>query len=105
MIIYMFSTLGAYESENGLFLMQEFKVEEKSKIYVGSGHRILKDDINKIKDFHVFRMYRIDNDAKPYIEAVIKAKTGRIEQMKERLKIAEREVDKWRTLQRKDGGE
>lgn len=102
MIIYEFSTWGAYKSNNGLFSVEEIEVEEKPKSYMGKYHRVLKADIDKLSNGYGERMYRMSNDARLYIEAVIQRKAARVERYKESLKIAEKELREWEALQQKE---
>ena len=102
MIIYEFSTWSGWNIDNGLFTMNEIEVEEKPKSYIGKHVRILKSDINKLDTLYGNRMYRLDNDAKSYIEAVIKRKKGKLESLEDRIKEAKAELEKWEILQRKE---
>lgn len=95
MKIYEFSTWGAWNSDNGLFSITEIEVEEKPKSYIGKSTRILKNDIDKLWGSYGCRMYRLDNDPKPYIEAIIERKKERIDSLKSKLKGENAELEKW----------
>lgn len=92
MIIYEFSTWG---SNGKMFTIKEIKVEEKPKTYVARGMRINKDDIGKLQKHFGNRMYRLDNDPKPYIEAMLNHKKYTMEQATENLKRATADFNKW----------
>ena len=98
MIIYEFSTRGAYKSENGLFDMTEIEVEEKPKSYIGKGRKINKPDINKLQTSFGSRMYRLDNNAQAYISAMIKRQKERIESKEQSLNLAKKELKEWEAL-------
>ena len=100
MIIYEFSTWDAWESDNGAFKITEIEVEEKPKSYIGKGTRVLKDDIDKLQSNYGNRMYRLSNDPKPYISAVINRLTERVESKERQLKLAKKELAMWEALQR-----
>lgn len=95
MIIYEFSTWCAYGQAYGV---NEIEVEEKPKTYVARGTRINKEDIDKLQHHYGNRMYRLDNDPKPYIEAMVELKRRNMESATERLKQATNEFDKWFAL-------
>ena len=101
MVIYMFSTWGAWKSGNGVFEITEIEVEEKPKSYIGKGTRVLKDDIDKLKTGFGDRMYRLSNDPKPYISAVINRLTGSVEAKERQLMLAKKELALWEALQKK----
>ena len=102
MIIYVFSTWGAWKSENGLFGVEKIEVEEKPKSYIGKNTRVLKDDINKLQNNYGNRMYRLDNDSQAYIQAMIERKRGIVENKESSLNLAKAELQKWEDLQRKE---
>ena len=92
MIIYEFSTWGT----NGqMYSVKEIEVEEKPKTYIARGIRVNKDDIGKLQNNYGNRMYRLDNDPKPYIAAVLNYKKYIMEQATEKLKRATADFDKW----------
>ncbi len=101
MIIYEFSTWGAWKSDNGLFTVTEIEVEEKPKSYIGKGHRINKADIGIITNHYGNRMFSLDNDPKPYIEAMIERKWNAAQNCEKRLADAAKELKEWEALQRK----
>ena len=102
MIIYEFSTWGAWGSENKLFSITEIEVEEKPKSYIGKGTRVLKEDIDKITKSYGNRMYRLTNEPKPYIEAMIEHKKNHIKMLESSLQTEKAELGKWEILQRKE---
>lgn len=102
MIIYEFSTWGAYKSDNGLFSIEEHEVEEKPKSYIGKGVRILKDDIDKLQGSYGHRMYRLSKDPKPYISAMTERMERAVESVEKSLKIKKDELKEWKTLQGKE---
>ena len=103
MIIYEFSTWGAYKSDNGLFSITEIEVEEKPKSYIGKYCRVLKGDMDKLASHYGNRMYRLSNDAKLYIEAMIQKKAERVESLKNSLELVEKELNEWQALLEDDG--
>jgi hypothetical protein len=98
MIIYEFCTWGAYKGDNGLFSISEIEVEEKPKSYVGKHTRILKEDIDKLHIGCGNKMYRLSNDPKPYIKAMIEAKKDRIKSFENSIKVEKAELGKWELL-------
>ena len=92
MIIYEFSTWG---SNGKPYTIKEVEVEEKPKTYIARGIRINKDDIGKLQNNYGNRMYRLDNDPKPYIAAMLNHKKYIMEQVTENLKRATADFDKW----------
>jgi hypothetical protein len=93
MKIYEFSTWFTKKEE--MYAIRETEVEEKPKTYVAKGIRINKEDIDKLQNGFSDKMYRLDNDPKPYIEAMIKRKKHIMEQTTERLKRATADFNKW----------
>lgn len=92
MIIYEFSTWGT----NGqMYSVKEIEVEEKPKTYIARGIRVNKDDIGKLQNNYGNRMYRLDNDPKPYIAAMLNHKKYIMERATENLKRATADFDKW----------
>ena len=100
MIIYEFST---WCSNGKPYTIREVEVEEKPKTYISRGIRVNKDDIGKLQNNYGNRMYRLDNDPKPYIEAMVELKSRNMESATERLKQATADFNKWFDL--KMGGE
>lgn len=98
MIIYEFSTWGAWHSDNGLFSIKEIEVEEKPKTYVGKRTRINKNDIDVLYPSSGNRMYRLDKDPMPYIEARIIQCCNSVEILKKRLADQKAELAKWEAL-------
>ena len=102
MIIYEFSTWGAWKSENGMLSINEIEVEEKPKSYVGNRTRINKTDINILQKSYGNRMFRLDNNAQAYISAVIDTKKERITGLERSLNLEKAELTAWESLQRKE---
>ncbi len=92
MIIYEFSTWGSNEKP---YTVKEVEVEEKPKTYIARGIRVNKDDIGKLQSHFGNRMYRLDSDPKPYIEAMANYKKHIMEQATENLKRATADFNKW----------
>ena len=92
MIIYEFSTW--FATKDKPYTVKEIEVEEKTKIYMGRGTRINKDEIDKFGGFGN-RMYRLDNDPKPYIAAMIDRCKKNVEAKKLQLKSAETTLAEW----------
>lgn len=101
MIIYEFSTWGSNDEKP--YTIKEVEVEEKPKTYIARGTRISKDDIDKLQYSYGNRMFRLDNNPKPYIEAMVELKRRNMESATERLKQATAAFNKWFDL--KTGGE
>ena len=93
MIIYEFSTW--FTRNNEMYTIKEIEVEEKPKIYTARGVRINKADIDKLQKGCDNKMYRLDNDAKPYITAMIDRKRRKMEKAVEGLKQATSDFNKW----------
>lgn len=99
MIIYEFSTW--FTNGNG-FKVRDIEVEEKPKTYVGKGLRINKSDIDIISSSYGYRMYRLDNDPKPYIEAVIKICESSVQCAENRLADKKADLEKWIAIAEKE---
>ena len=96
MIIYEFTTWCAMGE---LYTVREIEVEEKPKIYISKYRsRINKNDIDKLQHGYGNRMYRLDNDPKPYITAMINHKKRIMESATENLKRATADFNKWADL-------
>lgn len=95
MIIYEFST---WFTNREAFNVREIEVEEKPKTYVGKGLRINKSDIDTISRDYGHRMYRLDNDPKPYIEAMIEIRERSVQGAEKRLAEEKAELEKWRAI-------
>lgn len=102
MIIYEFST---WCGRGEMYGIKEIEVEEKPKTYIAKGIRVNKDDIDKLQNSFGYRMYRLEKDAKPYIEAMINKKKQIMEQATERLKYATADFDKWFNLKYTEGAD
>ena len=92
MKIYEFST---WFSGTNFYSVREFEVEEKAKSFVGKSIRVNKDKINVIENSFGDRMYRLDNDPKPYIQAVFERKKKIVERKTKELNIAVAVMEKW----------
>ena len=101
MVIYKFSK--CWFVENRLFDITEIEVEEKPKSYIGKGVRVSKNDIDKLQGKFSCRMYRLDNDPKPYIEAIIRREKISLECLGKKIKEKKAELEKWEILQMKEG--
>ena len=96
MFIYKFST---FDKEKGkLFSIQKLEVDEKPKLYIGFRKRIKKSEINELSHTYGNAMYRLDDNPRPYIEAMIKRKTELTERAERQLAYAKAELEKWTTL-------
>ena len=93
MIIYEFSTW--LTRNNEMYTIKEIDVEEKAKIYTARGVRINKADIDKLQKWYGNKMYRLDNNAEPYITAMIDRKRCKMEKATEDLKQAIADFNKW----------
>lgn len=100
MIIYEFST---WCTNGKMFSVKEIEVEEKPKTYIGKGIRINKYDIDKLQSGYGNKMYRLEKDSKPYIEAMIKQKKRHIDIATDRLKQANTDFNKWYNLKETAG--
>lgn len=103
MIIYEFSTWFA----NGQgFTVKEIEVEEKPKCYVGKHLRINKTEIDIISgSSYGHRMYRLDNDPKYYIEAMIQSCESSVQVMEARLAESKAKLEKWRAIAERTANE
>lgn len=102
MIIYEFSTWWTCRGDNGLFSITEIEVEEKQKTYVGNHTRINKSDIDVLQSGYGNRMYRLDNNPTPYIEAMIQAKRNHLESLKQSATNVSKELSKWIDLKARE---
>ena len=93
MKIYEFSTW--FAKPNKMYTVKEIEVEEKPKTYVARGVRINKADIDQLQSRFGNIMYRLDNDPKPYIMAMIDRKRKCMERATEALKQATNDFNKW----------
>lgn len=98
MIIYKFETHTF--RDNISFSIREIEVEEKPKTYIGNGFRINKDDIDRLSHHYGNDMYRLDNDPKPYIEAMIKLSEGRVEACEKHLVEAKKRLARWEDMRK-----
>lgn len=96
MIIYEFSTWGAYNGT--MYSVREIEVEEKTKTYMGKGCRINKDEIDTLGTSFGNRMYRLDKDPKPYIAAMVARLARRVEAVEAKVKYEKEELAKWEAL-------
>ena len=92
MKIYEFST---WFSGNNFYSVREIEVEEKPKVFVGKGIRVNKDKINVLDTGFGDKMYRLDNDPKPYIQAVYERKMRIVERKTKELNMAVVVMEKW----------
>lgn len=98
MIIYKFET-HTFRG-NISFSIRELEVEEKPKTYKGEGFRINKDEIDHLSYHYGNAMYRLDNDPKPYIEAMIKLSEGRVEAREKSLVEAKEQLARWEDMRK-----
>lgn len=83
---------------DGLFTVNEIEVEEKPKSYIGKNCRILKDDIDKLNSRYGNRMYRLENNPKPYIDAMIEKYKHRVKRLEESLLSKKAKLEEWENL-------
>lgn len=91
MKIYEFSTW----ERDGLYSVNEIEVEEKPKSYIGKNYRVLKSDIDKLTNHYGNRMFRLDNNPKPYIDAMIEKQKNRVQELEKILDIAKAILAEW----------
>ena len=96
MIIYEFSTWGTKRDE--LFSITEIEVEEKPKTYIGKHTRISKEDIGKLQSHFGDRMYLLNDNPKPYIEAITKRCEDKVNILEIRLAEAKKRLAFWEAL-------
>lgn len=96
MILYRFSTW--WTGKNELFSVTQIEVEEKTKIYIGKGCRVRKEDIGILTTHGGNEMYLLDNDPAIYIDAMIKRCKSSIDIAEIRLKEAQEKLSKWSEL-------
>lgn len=92
MKIYEFST---WLTNGKMYTIKEIEVEEKPKTYIARDIRINKNDIGKLQNRSGNKMYRLDNDPRPYIEAMVNYKKYIMKQATENLKSATADFNKW----------
>ena len=103
MIIYEFNTWGAKPGE--LYSVTPHQMVEKPRIYMGGGRRVNKDEIDVLSTNLGCRMYRLDDNAAPFIIAMMEHCEKRVEGHTIRLKQAKATLNKWRTLWEESGNE
>lgn len=96
MIIYKFSTWCTKRGE--LFSVKEIEVEERPKSFIGKNCRILKSEIDLISSSFGNRMYSLDPDPIPYIEAIMKRIQMRINHHETALEQEKNSLEKWAAL-------
>lgn len=102
MIIYEFSTW--FTPKGKLFTVTEIEAEEKEKTYRTKDNSIIKkSEINCLTNHFGNRMYRIDNDAKPYIEAMVQRCKRSVSNCENELKNAKENLAKWEELAERSG--
>lgn len=102
MIIYEFRTW--FGNGQG-FTVKEIEVEEKPKSYVGKHLRINKTEIDIFSSSYGYRMYRLDNDPKYYIEAMIQSCERSVQVMETRLAESKAKLEKWRAIAERTANE
>ena len=93
MIIYEFTTWGAKRGE--LFTVNNLKMVEKPRIYMGGGRRINKDDIGMLFTSFGHRMYLLDDNPEQYISAMIEYYENEVEKCQNRLRQVKALLSKW----------
>lgn len=102
MIIYKFSTW--WTKPNELFSVKEIEVEEKTKVYIGKGCRIRKEDIGVITTHIGNEMYLLENDPATYINAMIKHCKSSVDIAEVKLIQAREKLSKWSALAERGAG-
>lgn len=101
MILYKFSTW--WTGNNELFSVKQIEVEEKTKIYIGKGCRVRKEDIGILTTHSGNEMYLLENDPETYINAMIKRCKSSVDIAEIRLADAQKKLSQWSALaERKD---
>lgn len=95
MIIYKFSTLD--RRGDALFEVSEIEVEEKPKVYVNHEKhlRIRKEDINVLDKRCGYKMFCLDFNPRPFLDAVIESKKKRIEALENTLEANKKSLKEW----------
>ena len=96
MTIYEFSTW--WTKNNELFSVKKIEVEEKSKVYIGKGCRIRKEDIGVLTTHSGNEMYLLENNPAIYIDAMIKRCKSGVDIAENRLEEARARLSKWSAL-------
>lgn len=81
-----------------LFSVTEYEVEEKPKIYIGSGRRVNKSDIDTLQYCYNYYMYRLSNDPTLFIEKTIERKKEIIIRHQERFNAQKENLRQWEAL-------
>ena len=102
MILYKFSTW--WTKNNELFSVQKIEVEEKTKIYIGKGCRVRKEDIGILTTHSGNEMYLLENDPETYINAMIKRYKSSVDIAENRLIEARARLSKWSELAERSAG-
>lgn len=101
MIIYEFSTWCTKMGD--LFSVKEIEVEERPKSFIGKNCRILKSEIDILSSSFGNRMYRLDPDPKPYIEAIMQRIKMRIYRHETALDQEKNKFEQWAALLERSG--
>lgn len=96
MTIYKFSTW--WTENNKLFSVKKIEVEEKTKVYIGKGCRIRKEDIGVLTTHSGNEMYLLENNPATYIDAMIKRCKSSVNIAENRLEEARARLSKWSAL-------
>ena len=96
MILYEFSTW--WTKNNELFSVKKIEVEEKTKIYIGKGCRVRKEDIGILSTRSGNKMYLLENDPETYINAMIKRCKSSVDIAEIHLADAQKRLSKWSAL-------
>lgn len=96
MIIYEFNNLFTKKGE--MYSITPIKVAEKEKTYMSADRRINKAEIDKLSTNHGCRMYRLDDNPEPYINALIEHYKNVVEISEGRLTRAKATLAKWVAL-------
>lgn len=96
MIIYKFSTWFTNPAE--LFSVKEIEVEEKTKIYIGKGCRVKKDDIGRLTTSSGNEMFLLENNPATYINAMIERCKRSVNVAEMRLENERKTLAKWSAL-------
>lgn len=102
MIIYKFSTW--WTKSNELFSVKKIEVEEKTKVYVGKGCRIRKEDIGVLTTHSGNEMFLLENNPETYINAMIKRCKSNVDISENRLAEARERLSKWSALAERGAG-
>lgn len=94
MTIYEFSTIGA--RKGNLYSVTTLQMVEKTRIYMGGGRRINKDEIGILNTTYGCRMYLLEDNPEPFISAMIARYENEVKRYDIYLSHAKAMLNRWK---------